>query len=390
MNTDVRTLFVAFMARFCPPVFAQFAIVLLFLATLFTTHPAYAQLQWGSLLLVDSSGGTNSQGSLLTVDQTTGDRAVFSDFGSPAQGPLGKDPAGVAVLSGLLGLGDAILVTDIKTGTNGNGLLFKIDQSTGIRTVLSDFGNLAQGPRGKTPRSLATTNGLLGIGAAILVMDSDAGTSGRGALFSVDPIVGSRKILSDFGDQAQGPIGVYPSNVIAAPGLLGLGTTQILVVDEHGGTNGRGAIFLVNSFTGSRTLLSDFGDLSKGQLGAHPVSAAVSPNFLVLSNTALILDTGAGANGKGALFIVDSSGFRTLLSDFGDSTQGPTGGHALRVAVVNNTEILVTDNAAGLLSKGALFSIDPNTGFRTLLSDFAQTLEGPNVGPNPVSIGWWP
>ena len=44
----------------------------------------------------------------------------------------------------------------------------------------------------------------------IRVADPDAGTNGAGALFRVDPATGGRTLLSDFGDAAQGPIGVRP------------------------------------------------------------------------------------------------------------------------------------------------------------------------------------
>jgi hypothetical protein len=357
--------------------------------SLATIQVARAQLQLGSLLLVDPAGGTGAHGSLLVVDQTTGDRSVFSDFGAPAQGPLGVSPCGISVLPGLLGLGDTLFVLDSKAGTNNRGELFRVDQGTGIRQIFTDFGNGAQGPLGQSPVSLATTNGLLGIGATILVLDSEAGTNGRGALFSVDEVTQNRQIINDLGVSSQGPLGVQCSAVITAPGLLGLGTAETLIVDEKGGTNQRGAILLVNIVTGQRTLLSDFGNSKQGPLGAHPVAAAVSPAILDLTNTVLVLDSQAGTNGRGALFVLNSSGFRILLSDFGDYTSGPLGGQAQQVAVVNGTEIVLTDNAAGLFSKGALFSVDPSSGFRSLLADFAEVLEGPTLSQSPIGIGWW-
>jgi hypothetical protein len=49
-------------------------------------------------------------------------------------------------------------------------------------------------------------------------MDFDAGTDSRGALFEVDPDTGLRSYLSDFGDAAQGALGVEPASfTIAAP-----------------------------------------------------------------------------------------------------------------------------------------------------------------------------
>jgi len=43
-----------------------------------------------------------------------------------------------------------------------------------------------------------------------LVIDPQAGTSVLGALFRVDPVIGNRTLLSDFGNLAQGPKGQAP------------------------------------------------------------------------------------------------------------------------------------------------------------------------------------
>lgn len=42
----------------------------------------------------------------------------------------------------------------------------------------------------------------------ILVMDPNAGTDSKGALFRIDATSGTRDVLSDFGNAAQGPEGV--------------------------------------------------------------------------------------------------------------------------------------------------------------------------------------
>jgi hypothetical protein len=85
----------------------------------------------------------------------------------------------------------------------------------------------------------------------------------------------------------------------------------ILVVDLNAGTNSQGALFEVDPATGSRTVLSDFG-VGANQ-GVDPRGVAVQPN-----GTILVVDAGAGTNGQGALFVVfPDTGNRTVLSDFG-------------------------------------------------------------------------
>ena len=61
-----------------------------------------------------------------------------------------------------------------------------------------------------TPASFSWTSSPVSEGD-ILVIDEDAG--GRGALFSIDPSSGNRILISDFGNAAQGPIGLSSSGV---------------------------------------------------------------------------------------------------------------------------------------------------------------------------------
>src|SRR6478735_101696 len=91
-----------------------------------------------------------------------------------------------------------------------------------------------------------------------LVIDSAAGTGGHGALFTVHPVTGSRTILSDFGNAIQGPTGVGLSGIAIEP------SGRILVTSYNAGTGGKGALFTVHPVTGSRTILSDFGNATQG------------------------------------------------------------------------------------------------------------------------------
>ena len=53
--------------------------------------------------------------------------------------------------------------------------------------------------------------------APIWVLDARGGPGTRGALFSVDPSSGFRILISDFGASTQGPRGISPVGVAAAP-----------------------------------------------------------------------------------------------------------------------------------------------------------------------------
>jgi len=168
----------------------------------------------GNILVIDQVGV------LFRVNPITGARTLLSNFDTAAQGPLGDDPVGVA-LNGL----KTALVVDRAAGTSGRGALFTVSLLTGVgdRTLLRDFGSAKQGPLGQEPQGVTLGDLALGLDRNILVIDLGAGTNGKGALFSVNPINGNRIVLSDFGNAAQGPLGLNPAGVARIPVPSGAG-----------------------------------------------------------------------------------------------------------------------------------------------------------------------
>jgi streptogramin lyase len=206
----------------------------------------------GNILVVDPSVGNGGQGTLFRIDPITGARTVLSDFGEGDN--QGQAPVGVAVEDS-----GSILVID-RTGSTGQGALFRVNPFTGERTLLSDFG--VGDNQGVNPYDVAVE-----ASGNILVIDFDDGTNDQGALFRVNPITGERTLLSDFGfgaNQGESPLGV----AVEASG-------NILVIDQSAGTGSQGDLFRVNPITGERTLLSDFG-VGDNQ-GENPWGVAVYP-----------------------------------------------------------------------------------------------------------------
>ena len=208
-----------------------------------------------------------------------------------------------------------------------------------------------------------------------------AGTGGRGALFRVNALTNVRTLLNDFGTTADGPVlGVSLIDVAVEP------SGRILVLDEGAGKDGRGALFRIDPATRKRTLLSDFGNAATGERGLGPFSVAVEA-----SGNILVVDSAGGTNGLGTLYRVNpKDGFRTLLSDFGRPAFGPLGGDPLGVAVEPSGAILVIDEHGGTDDNGVLFRVDPLSGFRTLLSDFGQLLPSNNLGGFPLRVAILP
>jgi hypothetical protein len=91
-----------------------------------------------------------------------------------------------------------------------------------------------------------------------------------------------RLLLSDFTDPAQGPLGLSPFSVTVDPFQR---IPNHILVGEAGSFIGiepniifvHGRLIRVNTITGERTVLSDFGDPARGPVLYHPGKAAVVP-----------------------------------------------------------------------------------------------------------------
>lgn len=333
---------------------------------------AHAQLTGGDSLIVDQQFGTATTGLRggLFVVKANGARNVLSDFNNLVQGPLGG--GGAAGVSGVVvELAGTILVTDRSGGTGGRGQVFRID-ANGIRTTLTDFANMAQGPVAVQPTGLALeANGNIVVATLQL-----SGGQPQGVLFRVDPATGNRTILSDSNNMALGPPISEPYGVAIEA------TGAILVIDPTAGTNGRGALFRVDPATGNRTLLSNFGAMTQGPLGTDPTGVTVDS-----AGGILVIDQRGGIINQniGVLFRVDPiTGNRTIFSDFSDSAQGPVGRTPTGVAVDLLGAILVVDSQASVNNfSGSLFRVNPTTGVRVLLKDLGSVAP---QGQNPTGV----
>jgi hypothetical protein len=157
---------------------------------------------------------------------------------------------------------------------------------------------------------------------------------------------------------------------------------DILVLDDA--AYGHGALFLVNPATGDRTVLSDFSNPAQGSLGQAPTGVAVGTDGQIF-----VSDLFAGTGFFGGLFGVDpDTGNRTLLSDFG---QGAIQGNLYYGLAVDAKGRVIADllfGPAGSESQclsGCLVSVDPKTDERVIVSDLQNPAQGPILS---VSMGF--
>jgi exosortase sorting signal-containing protein len=311
---------------------------------------AHAEINVGDILVADTGVGvgTDDRGVIFIIDPSTGFRTVLTDFGNLVQGPLGSEPHDLAMLPD----GD-LLVLDSDSGTDGRGLLFHVESVFGIRSIVSDFGDPSQGPLGDLPQGVALfSNG------DFYVVDRDA-PNGSGGLFRVNTTTGDRTLVSDLSNGVQGPTTSNPFDVAEGPG----GT--IYLITELGGLNNDGGLlFTVDPVTGFRTIVSDLGDPLQGQVGFSrwlTIPGAGSTIYALLNSNVF----------SGVVRVNPANGFRTLITDFDNPAQGTTETNAQGIAVEVSGSILVNGG-----NSDSLFRIDPVSGNRTVLSDYADPAQG--------------
>ncbi|HEX5109221.1 MAG TPA: hypothetical protein VFV95_12265 [Vicinamibacterales bacterium] len=245
--------------------------------------PGHGPLRPGDIIVVthvydqDLDGGT-----LVKIDAATGAETTLSDFSDPSQGPVAipssgppphfaarllvEDATSVLVSHSLFGT--ALLQVDPATGVrtiiaegadrvappviehSGDLLigsepaLVRVDRYTGARTIVSDFQDPAQGPVAEHLRVVAVEES-----GQIIALGYD-GTSVLSTfykLFRVDPSDGTRTLLSDFADPAQGPAPRF-----MGPLVLDL-SGYILLFDWD---TARRGLFRIDPVTGARARLS--------------------------------------------------------------------------------------------------------------------------------------
>lgn len=284
--------------------------------------------------------------------------------------------AGLALAFGLLLSGAALaapasdlVVTVRGAGTDGRGAIVKVDAVSGVRTLISDLGNTSQG----SPLGATVSGVTVDANGDFVVLDRTGGTNGRSLIFRVEPDNGERRLVSDLGDPAQGPISANPEAVHLLP------NGDYFVPEEDHARPGIAVLYRVDRVTGQRSVLNDLSDPSLGPTAVQAERGAIE--LVPGGYNILVTDQNAGTDGRGALFRIDPlTGQRSLLSDLGDPSQGPIQINSEAVVIEPNGGIIVIE---GDNPEASVLRVDPVTGQRTLVSDFGD----PNQGPVGISVG---
>jgi len=275
-------------------------------------------------------------GMVLKVDGTSGARTLLSDNATPVGGPSLQSPDAIVFDAA----GDLLVAESFEIDINGvyTPSVIRINRTTGARTLVSSNTAPNNGPDFASPSGIAVeANG------SILVADVTAFASGNGGVIRVDPATGVRTTLSRNQAPVGGPSFAYPRDLaVAANG-------DIYVLDANG-------VIKVNPVTGARTQVS-----SNTNPGGAP--AFVHTSFLTLDANGDILVSDWGAQDGGRIIRVNPvTGVRTLVSENAAPVGGPDFQLLGDMVVVCGT-IYAVDIAGG-----AVVRVNATTGVRTELS----------------------
>ncbi len=281
----------------------------------------------GTRLAINTQAGTEA---VWSVDLSTGECAVISDGGNLTQGPYMQRPVDIE-----FGAGDVLIAGDAFLGT-----IFRIVTTDGSRTIRTD--------------------GFVGSGAnfphiAGLAVSPDAttawiGDSWEDFLVPVDLADGSRGAPLASGDDAEGLAFESPARI-----ELDAANDLLYYLDSV-----REYVGVIDLVGGGRT------EVSSNSLGTGESFVVTFDFGLVDTDTALVLDLSLDA-----LFEVDlTNGNRTLLSDATRGSGDPFVG-------VNRFEIDAGSNRALVVDR------DPDPIIAVTLTDGART----TVSSNSVGTG---
>ncbi|SAK83684.1 hypothetical protein AWB81_04230 [Caballeronia arationis] len=159
----------------------------------------------------NNAGGASG---IYRINPITGKRTLVSDFTNGAQGTDVADfqfGTGIAIESS----GQILVNSTPNFGTVTRTLLFRINPITGKRTVLSDFDDAKQGPLGFGLNGLAVEkSGRLVVGTGNATIQELAGT----LVFRVNQLTGQRSLLSDGKNRTQGVLLKGIANIAVVPG----------------------------------------------------------------------------------------------------------------------------------------------------------------------------
>ncbi len=306
------------------------------------------------------------------VDLVTGKRTLLSaytqadvDAASHSPPQLSSDRSGTGWNRLAIAPSGDIYVSSYQNRVLGDyERIYKISPTDGSRRLISSLEDIKSGPIVNSVVTIAVTptNQIL------------VGTNYQ-KVFSINPVTGQRFTLSDDTITSQGPTFEYFWGMDPSGRFWGTSHTGLIQFDPNTGIRTR-----IKSSTEYSSLIDN------------------TPYHLLNSTDDLFGATGGTSGGFGRLWKVNDSTSaqnpKEDITDYRNPTQGPLIESPKGIAWDGNGRIILLDDG-GTASLGGIYSIDLNTGNRSLISNFLDQNLGPfiykarllAVGTMPAFVG---
>lgn len=310
-------------------------------------------------------GGVMNQGVIFKVNETTGVLKAVVDFGDQPWTARGGNPA-----SGLIDDGTGTLWGTTQRGAGGNGTLFKVNPTTGVLTTVVEFTGLSGMAKGRMAFGALASDGA----GTLWGTTRQGGASDFGTVFKFNMVSGEFTTVVEFTGTGGAAPGMGPSGDLINDGAGSFWGTA-------GGDGGSiyGSVFKVNATSGIVTPVVTFTGAGGAAKGGSPVAGLV-------------------ADGSGFFWGVTAGGYHTTLPGTVFKIAAATGaftsiaeftGVAGATKGASPSSTLVSDGAGGLVGPailggaenvGTIFRVDPSTGAVTTRAEFTRFTGNPKGG----------
>ena len=212
-----------------------------------------------------STGGASNDGTVFTIDPSTGAQAVVYSFAGGKSD--GGGPAG-----GVIYANNLLYGTTMFGGARNSGTLFQVDPVSTTESVLYSFTGGADG--------ISPLAGLLYDSGALYGATSGFGVRrNNGTVFKFDTVTGTETVLQDFQNYAG------PQQALIKRGGSLYGTVP------HSHAAPYGSVFQINLATGKLHTVYNF---SGGTDGGHPTSSLLNVAGVLYGTTNSVTSANAG------------------------------------------------------------------------------------------------
>ena len=337
-------------------------------------QPQYSLvLSNNTLYGVTSGGGLFGSGTIFKVNTDGSGFAVLHSF-TDDQGGFTANADGAYPAGSLLLLGNALFGTAYTGGTNGSGVVFKINADGSGFTNLHSFDavNLDDTATYTNTDGGFPSGGLTVVSNVLYGTAQFAGQGGSGTVFKLNPDGSGFAVLHTFppttGAANVNSEGGYPFDALTAGG------SNLYGQNEYGGTYGNGTLFHLNLDGTGYTVLHTFTALITNFVHTSTSTNALlvngdginpSSRLVLAGNTLYGSANSGGYEGVGDVFAVntDGTGFTNLynFSPIFAIDRSNSEGASLTswggLFLADNTLYGVTDDG-GTGGAGTVFSFD--------------------------------